>query len=302
MLIVAGIITGCSKDNDFTEQPEKTLQSITLGSNIDVEAKPFRSLQSRLQDTQIEQNEEVSLFITETAEINEVVYNNVQLQANGSGGFSHQQMYYPLSGNNIDLYAVHPYLNNAELNNPINFSVVADQINNNDYLASDLLYASKANVSRTKDAVMLNFSHKLSKFDITIIESDGADLTELNEVSILDVKPSTTINLISGALGNATGSNINVIVNGIRRANEDETEVTGMSAIIVPQIIPSGVKLFKITIGNIDYFYTTNSELTFQEGKKYNLKLTIKQTGIELSSTIEDWTDGGTISGDGEAE
>lgn len=303
LALAFGLFIGCNNSQEVLEGTQDSPQVIRLSSNIDLGIKPFKANLSRLQNTQIETDRNLSLFITETADLSEPLYNNVVIKADGSGGFTHQSMFYPMSGKNIDIYAIHPYSSPADLNTDLNFSIVPDQSTNEGYLESDLLFASKTDVSRTKNSILLNFSHKLAKLEFTILEGDEADLTELNKINILNVKPSISLNTTSGVLGSASGSVLNVTAKGVHgTADPDETEVSGIEAIIIPQNIPAGVKLFEITIGNVKYYYTTTEELTFLEGKKYNLKLTIRQTGIELTSSIEDWTDGGSVSGEGEAE
>lgn len=302
LVLAFGLFTGCNNSQEVLEGTEQeNPQAIALSSSIDMGVKPLSSNLSRLQNTQIETGRNLSLFITETANVSETLYNNVIIKADGNGGFTHQSMFYPMSGKNIDIYAVHPYSSSADLNTELIFSVAPDQTTNLGYLQSDLLYASKANVSRTKSSILLNFSHKLSKLEFTVLEGDEADLTDLNKINILNIKPSTSLNMISGVLGNASGSAVNIAAKGVHgTANADETEVSGIEAIIVPQSIAAGVKLFEITIGDVKYYYTTTEEVTFLEGKKYNLKLTIRQTGIELTSSIEEWVDGGSVIGEAE--
>lgn len=304
LVLAFGLFTGCNNSQEVLEGTEQeNPQAISLSSSIDMGVKPLRSNLSRLQNTQIETDRNLSLFITETTNASETLYNNVVIKADGNGGFTHQSMFYPMSGKNIDIYAVHPYSPSADLNTELSFSVAPDQTTNTGYLQSDLLFASTANVSRTKNSILLNFSHKLSKLEFTVLKGDEADLTDLNKINILNIKPSVSLDITSGVLGNASGSAVNITAKGVHgTANADETEVSGIEAIIIPQSIAAGVKLFEITIGDVKYYYTTTEELTFLEGKKYNLKLTIRQTGIELISSIEDWADGGNVIGEGEAE
>lgn len=302
MVLLLGILlVGCNNELVITDQETEKVQPILLSSKIDLGVNTFRNSFLRVQDTQFENGRKLNLFVTETGDLDEILY-NVVITADGNGGFTHQPMFYPMSGNNIDFYAVHPQSASADLSNTLTFSVATDQTAVADYLQSDLLYASKANVARTKNSVLLNFSHKLSKLSFTVAESDEADLALLSKLNILNVKPSTTLELTNGLLGSASGQGVNISAKGVQGTTGDETEVSGIEAIVVPQVIPAGVRLFEITIGTVNYYYQTTEELTFSEGKKYNLKLTIRQTGIELTSSIEDWTDGGTITGEGEAE
>lgn len=301
-MLLLGVFVGCQDEMVDTGTGAEKAQSISLSSKIELDARTYSGGLARLQDVQLVAGRELSLFITETGDLNTALYNNVKITSDGNGNFTHQAMFYPMSGNNIDFFAVHPYASAASLDNELSVTIASDQASDNNYLQSDLLYASKANVVRSKNSVLLNFAHKLSKLEFTIKKGDEAELTDLSKVSVLGVKPSTSINLTNGALGAATGAATDVVVRGVRGAAAGETELGGMDAIIVPQTIAQGVKLFEIKIGTVNYYYQTTEALSFLEGKKYNLQLTIKQTGIEITSVITDWTDGGTIEGDGNAE
>jgi len=289
--VAATLLTACSKDN--LELGVESAAKISLNSGIDLQTRA-------IQETQIEAGRNLSLFVTKPAE--EALYNNVKLTANGSGSFSHGDMYYPMDGSPVNFYAVHPYTADQNSLGVMTFSVQADQSSDKGYLDSDLLYALKENIGRTTSAIRLEFRHKLSKLEFTIKQEDGSDnLTGLSSLTILGMKPTTTIDLTSGVLGSASGTATDILTNGVKGV--EASEATGISAVVVPQTISSGTRLLQITIGDVDYYYTTTSALTFDESKKYTLELTIKQGGIVLNSIIEGWEDNGdTITGEGQAE
>lgn len=295
--ILAGTIIGCSKSNEdietWTEQSPIQLQSTVSETR------------SRIQNEQIEAGENLGFFVTKTSDAG-MVYDNVKITANGSGGFSYSEtMYYPVDNSMVNFYAIHPYNSTASVTSNsgiVDFSVIADQKSADNYLLSDLLHASKDGVSRTKDKVELKFSHKLSKFTFTIKAGNGMELSDLNAVSIVGVKPSTTIDIISGDIGAASGDDTEIMTYNVRGTSEGESQVDGIQAIIVPQSINAGSKLFKITIGTTNYYYTPTENITFIEGYNYNYELTINQTGINVTSTISPWVNSETIKGDGEAE
>jgi len=294
--ILAGSVTGCSKNEEvetWTEQSPIQLQSTVSETR------------SRIQNEQIEAGENLSFFVAQASDAG-MVYDNVKITANGAGEFSYSEaMYYPVDNSAVNFYAIHPYNSTASLtsNNGItNFSVIEDQTSASNYLLSDLLHASKDGVSRTKDKVELTFSHKLSKFTFTIIAGNGMELSTLNTVSIVGVKPATTIDIVTGNIEAASGNDTEIMAYNVRGTSQGETQVDGIQAIIVPQAINAGSKLFKVTIGTTNYYYTPNESVTFKEGYNYNYELTINQTGINVTSTITPWINSETIKGDGEAE
>lgn len=287
--MAATLLTACSKDHLEVGSSAK----IALNSGIDLQTRA-------IQETQIEEGRNLGLFVTRSAD--DALYNNVRLTADGNGGFSHQEMYYPMDGSAVNFYAVHPRQENLNALGVMPFSVQADQSDDEGYLDSDLLYALKEDVVRTTSTIRLAFRHKLSKLEFTIRQADGSDhLTGLSGLVISGLKTGTTLDLASGMLGSASGTAIDILANGVKGV--EASVATGISAIVVPQTIAQGERLLQITIGDVDYYYTTTSALTFAEGKKYSLELTIKQGGIVLDSIIEGWeNDGDTITGEGEAE
>lgn len=293
------LITSCSSvdDNDVNTN---TPVAIQLTSKLDVLSR------ASLQDTQIENGQEVGLFVNKASSLADDLYANEKLRADGAGNFSYStSMFYPISNENVDFYAYHPYEIGALLNSVINFSVKADQSVKVNHLSSDLLYAENLNVAKTTSAVPMKFYHKLAKLNFTIKEGDGMDLAGMTSVEVLNLLPSITMNLAGGELSTVNGDITSIVAYGTRGTTGSESEVTGISAIVVPQIAASSTRLFKITLNGgtaneLSYYYTPTADVTFEGGKKYNFILTLNHAGITVTSSIEDWIDsGGTIEGEG---
>lgn len=302
MKILSGLLTlssalllfGCTKNYNYSEGDRTR---IALSSYVEMAPDP------RLQDKQIVAGQPLSFFVTTVSALNEVLYNNVNIIADGNGGFTYSDpMYYPTNGSAVDLYAVHPHSLSASLDTPLDFSVQSDQTGESRYLLSDLLYAQKKDVNRTVNKVGMTFSHKLTKFDFTIKAGAGINLAALNMVAVMNMLTETSINLSTGELGAAKGTSEEITALGVRGTTESETEVTGITAVVVPQSFAGGTRLFRIRIGSIDYYYTPRNPIEFEGGTRYHLILTINQAGIILDSFITDWVDGGSITGEGTIE
>lgn len=287
---VAGLIfSSCKKDND--DKPRR----IVLSSEVTLEAQP------RLQDLQIVEGQALSLFVTTVSNTADVLYDNVQITANGEGGFTYSDvMYYPLDGTHVDFFAIHPHSDAAELTVPVPFNVRQNQALASGYLNSDLLYATRKDVARTSSAVAMTFSHKMVKLDFTIITNESIDLSDLSSIVVSNTLPTVTIIPATGVISTASGTAADITVYGVSEAVLEDNTISGMSAIIAPQAIAAGTQLFTITIGENSYTYTTTAAnpLNFVSGNKYKLRLTITGGQITLTSTIEDWDDGGSIIGD----
>ncbi len=292
LLAVSALIFSCSSDDDNDYGPDGLGVPISLSSRVTFE-------QRALQDLQIAEGQSLSFFVTLTGSTDDIRYDNYRITADGDGGFTYQQtMYYPVNDDNVDFFAIHPYAEGATLNQPLAFTVMADQSTENGYIGSDLLYAYSDDVRRTTNAVAMTFTHKLSKIDITVKQGGGVDLTELENIQILNLLPSTTIAPATGTLTAATGTNTTIMPYGMP-GTITGTEVDGITAIVVPQLFTAGETLLRITVDGVPYQYAPTSDITFQSGFRYGFIITVNQTGIDVSSTITPWEDGGSISGEG---
>ena len=300
-LFVAGgvLATACSSENDFPVDGDNT--QILLSSKVDMQTR------NTLQDEQIENNEHVGLFITKASSLSDVLYDNEDMIANGNGGFSHSPMYYPVSNENIDLYAYHPFTNGVTVNGDLSFTLPTDQTVLSNFLNSDLLFSKKPNVAKSHNKIAMVFNHKLAKLNFTIIEGDGMDLSGLSNIDVINVLPNVDMNLNTGVLASTTGSPVTVNAYGVQGVAQGETEVSGIAAIVTPQVFAANQKLFKIVVNGgtpneVVYNYTPKAPVAIEAGKKYNIILTVNQAGIEISSSIEDWNTGDPIIGEGTME
>lgn len=64
-----------------------------------------------------------------------------------------------------------------------------------------------------------------------------------------------------------------------------------MSAIIVPQTIPAGTELLKISTGNMitgvdNYSYITTEDITFESGFRYQLAITLIPATVSATAQL----------------
>lgn len=128
-----------------------------------------RSINTALQGGQIANGIKVGFFINEdvASDPTTTYTQNLSYTANGSGSFSGSTVYYPQSGNGVNIYAYAPWADGVDLNKDYEFSIQTDQSDDKNYLASDLLwgqpmklkpddsgdYESANPVARTKEDV-----------------------------------------------------------------------------------------------------------------------------------------------------
>lgn len=207
----------------------------------------------------------------------------------GEGGImevaSGTQPYYPTSGNGVDIYAVYP-AGTGET-----FAIAADQSADEAYKASDLMYASRSGVARTKEAVKLTFSHLLSKVTVKLVAGAGSPDLSGAKVLLTGVMPeaSFSADYEGYTLGAASGTPAEVTV-AVTTAESLEG-----SAVIIPQTLAQ--KFIKVSLknggelsGSLDGATTGP---TLVAGNEYVYTITVNLTGLNISSEITPWNSGG---------
>lgn len=191
----------------------------------------------------------------------------------------------------VDIFAYAPYQNGWTYNASNTFSVSDDQSTDEGYLASDLLYASATGQTYSASPVALKFQHQLARISVNVTTDTDrpADLPSSVDIYIggtlcdYSFNPSTG----KGAVSGSTSKNIK-IAKGVNVGK-------GFTAyaVIVPQTIKKGEKFMKIDTGTSDMIVAKlQSDVTFEEGKTYNLKAVVSPEGIALtlgSVTLSEW-------------
>lgn len=310
--VASVMLTACTSENEEA----KVLNSSPLRLSTQNITGLTRAGQS-VQLTQFAANENVGIFLAEdggsgavTSGTNVTTYAQpLTYVANGSGDLTNEQ-YWPTDGNGLYIYGVYPLAAattaaayNAE---GVSFTVAADQSDDASYKASDLMTgvptvpsatpeAAPNPVTRTSSAVPMTFTHLLTKIDINLTAGDGFEEDDMDdaEVSILNTKPTTTFSVQSTDVTAADGTAAPIVA-GTGAAK---------SAIIVPQALASGTSFIQVTIGGGNYIYKLGAATTFDAKKCYIYNLTVKKTGLVLTTTeITDWGEGGTASGNAELQ
>ena len=180
--------------------------------------------------------------------------------------------YYPAGTQNIDIVAYYPATAGTS------FTVAADQTDNADYKASDLMFASVTNQAKQAEAVNLAFSHKMAKLCVNI--TAGAGVTSITSVSIINVKPTVTFNQATGAVGEATGTAISIAVSN------------NGAALIPAQTIDGGLLEIVTDKGTATY---SVSNKAFAAGQLYTLNITVNLRAVGTTTAITGWTSEGTV-------
>ena len=185
-------------------------------------------------------------------------------------------LYYPPSGS-ISLFAIYPAASASS------HTVTYDQTSDDNYKASDLMYATKAVDQADKaNAQNLEFAHQLVKLKLNIIK--GAGITEVTEVKMNNVKRTVSVapTTSSAGVGSATstddenGDNI-LIFSGSNTSSETQTY-----ACVFPAQAWNNTDFITVTADSKTVTYQLNrSEWT--AGAEY--ELTFHLNAVALNNT-----------------
>ena len=291
---LAAIMTGASFTACTNETEEVFAQSneIKLTSAITPASRVVNQL---LQSTQIVENQEVGVTITGA----KTSHNNMAWLTGSNGELtntSNSPLYWGTG--NVDITAYHPFNEEWDELSEYEFIVELDQSSENAYLNSDLLYAKNENVEKTGEAIPLNFTHKMSKINVSLIHEDGTTAMTNATISICGVQTNVNINMETGELTSIYGDKTEIIAG-------TGTEV---SAIIAPQTVNENTKFIKVIHNGKTFYYTLNGAKEFVSGKAYNYSLTVKENselilGPGSNGNITDWdSENNSTTGDANEE
>ena len=269
---------------------------------------------SEIQNTQFDANEKIDIFIYNHADGEGYETLPAVYTADGNGNLTTNpvQQFPAGADSQIDLYGVYPsgIATPSDTAN-IAFTVQTDQSTEAGYKASDLMLGGNLEgrlyqpITRTNDPVPLTFVHKLSKIILKVVPGVGLSDTSFEgaTASINNVLVTTRFNISNiqlpmyySAEGNPATINM-----GSLEAVGSTGAVPSYSAcaIIVPQEFEGGTQLFTINLNGRSFTYTTTPDywLTFESGWTYEFTITANVWGLSLSTVIQNWETGQTITG-----
>ena len=292
--IAAFALSGCSKEGDMADNNPGS--EIRLTSSVQVQSRAGTA-----PDTQIANGEKVAVYVDEAAATQ--LYGNNVLTADGDGGFSGgTAMYFPASGNNVDIYAFHTNATLAEdfPTMSIEHSVADDQTGG--YVSSDLLYAVRKGVSRSTAAVDLTFYHLLAKVAVVLKPGAGMTATDLDGalVTIESTRLKATFtpakedlteySVRSAMITPATNDKPAAITIPTATTADFSSVARYGEGIIVPQPIKAGKPFIRVKLANGSILtYKLDTYTHFETGKKYTFQITVNLTGLTATATIGDW-------------
>lgn len=300
-VILSVLLFGCNKDEDITN-PDNGGRTgiIALSGEID------QMVKTRVDDGGFCNNDMIGVYIVdyeggEPGKLQEkgnratnvkFTFNEANYQWTGA-----YDVYWKDDKTPIDVYGYYPF-GSPESIESYAFDVQKDQSkagangNMGGYEASDFLWGKAPNVQPTSKMIKIAFRHKMSNAKITLVEGTGFSENEWmgleKQILVTNTKRSATINLATGEV-TATGE---IAATGTIPYKKDNE----FRAIVVPQTIPAGTKLFSITVDGVVYTFSKPDDFSYIPSKMHNFSIKVDKKANEgkyeftlISESITAW-------------
>lgn len=305
-------LAACNNDDNLpTDDPNAPVE-IRLSSGIQVQTRATHNL-----DENLKVGETVHVWVDDTGNdvMSFILYENniLTVDADQTTLSDGATMYFPSTGNTVNIYAIHGNIADASFDNfwggtSITHSVLQDQQSRvieagKGYAGSDLVYCKLESVNRTKNTVNLEFEHLLSKVEVVLVQ--GAGSPTISKVEILNTKlkaqftPSKTEDwAVTAAEDIDENGNPITIDNGttdaeIAKKTDNDEGKTLNEAIIVPQTLDKNTGFIRITTNKGGVLvYALDESTKFEPGMKYRYIITANLTGLQVTASIAKWGDG----------
>lgn len=297
-------LASCSTDDANMQGGEPRQGTpILLGSVV---SAPLTRASSGIQSTQLADNEQVNVYISEVggSEYSPKVYT-----VNDGGNLSpldNIYPYFPAGDKQLKIYALYPTTLTKDARR---FTVRDDQDRQAQYKASDFMYGqledasgNVRSVAKTTDRQTLVFHHMLSKITVTLKSGEGSPNVAGAAVQLCGVfrEIGFIVNseTLAGHLSAGSQDEENrgyVTVTSATTANSAGV-ASSVSAVIPPQTIRDGHYFLKIrlkgsgdsSVGDVVY-YTPGQPFDLESGKEYKFNVTINQNGLKVDYTVAPW-------------
>ena len=234
---------------------------------------------TRATETNFEKGDQIGLSIVRAAGEHAT---NAQLTYDGTA-FSGALNWYDEGAEESTLKAYYPYKEGEAL--PTRFTVQSDQSKGT--AASDFVSAVKENVLPSANAVSMVFKHRLSRLVVTVKNNSGAAIETVQFQEIIPVA-NIDADLTAKVDENAKWQTITAFADG----DKYYAIVPGQKVAPIVVVTAGGKELTQQL-----------AEATLEPGKQYSISIVVNKEEIKvvLAGEIENWTDGGEITGDGPA-
>ncbi len=210
-------------------------------------------------------------------------------------------VYYKDIDTHVDLYLYYPYQNSISDVTGANFEVQKDQSASatasslSGYEASDWLWGKGEDITPSETKVPVRLSHRFSAVQLELVEGSGFDPGEYASLSKNAILTGTTRKAVLDYSNGGVSPWGSAQLDGILMCPQNDGT---WRAVVIPQTVSGGTRLFSVTIGGMSYSYSQGDAVVYQQGKQMNVSLTVNKKSpsgeYELklaSSQITDWTE-----------
>ncbi|MCK8623893.1 fimbrillin family protein [Prevotella sp. E13-27] len=190
-----------------------------------------------------------------------------------------------------DMVTPHYFLGIYPARTVTDFTADPYTVDNTDYEQSDLLVARQTSgLTATQNPVSLTFDHAMAKLYVNMNFRNQWDAAP--EVTSCEATAAKTCTIDYLAKTYAAGEQDAVALTAKDAA---EGYARSFSGLMIPQ---TGFRTVTLTIGGQAYVYTHAEDIPLEAGKYTIVNLIVGRNKIELGEvSINDWTEGSTISG-----
>nr|WP_294482214.1 fimbrillin family protein [uncultured Bacteroides sp.] len=293
--IVMFLAGGCSSDSEKDVPQGDGRVPLVVSSGIDV--------QTRAHDKTWETGDAIGIYMLSGAGMEAANKLYTTGEESTSGIFAAAEgntIYFPIDGTTRDFVAYYPYRDLGEENT----TYTVDVSEQKSQKGIDLMGAAKETGKHKNDPkVKFVFTHKLVKLALTI-QADGSSLTadklEGMMVKLSNQRTQATYDVVTG--GSVTVDTQTAPATLVLKTNPKGTSAEG---IVLPCDNTQGMNLEFHLRGGATYTWAVNKaekSKQFNAGSKYVYTITIGNTGLDVTSTIEDWTPGNGSGESGSAQ
>lgn len=289
-------MNSCTQEEDVTTGTEQKGTPVTFQMGVNAISR-----------TVTEDNSFATTF-TEGDEVGIFAYNgstpvatNARYRYNGSAWEAQGEAIYAEEGISYSYYAYYPYSETATDITAISLSVATDQTAG--YTGSDALIARNEDVTAGTTTVTLQYSHAFALVQVSL---SGDEAAQDATVTLQNVYPTAIINLQSGEVGDATGTQGTVAMK--TASTNTATAPYSYRAIVPAQTITANTAILTTTSNGTTYRFSYSADVPYEEGKLRQINVTLgTPSGSEITiegadDVINDWEASEDVSGEGSVE
>jgi len=203
----------------------------------------------------------------------------------------------PYMNPGVSSATVHAYYPSGHRQTTASFSVLADQTRDENYKASDLMYAT-ATLTKTAASTVtgaLTFTHRMAKIIVTATADTNKGVTAVTKVCLLNCCRTATFSTpLSCTMNTSSGfSNKEAIT---LYNNTTGAASVSCAGLIPPQTI-SNQQFLEVTVktaGGLTGTATYSLTKTFAGANAYTYRITVNLAAVGTTTAITAWGNGGT--------